>query len=257
MTCSRIVRESIPAWYQIGFLEDGLKIDVDPSLENLLLKHLTPEFRMIKAHKETHNLPEFVPYGNAYWGYGGIMQRCASNEPWIPHVCPWPTQSKNNDWAACATLSVLFLLLEGQINHAATCTQPLQLIEIEAMNLSRSMGGAGLCVAISPRVCEWIRDTRESKPLYVIEEAMHYIHRLVVDHDHDRAFCRVWVNSPDRIHLQASNNACTLDPSLSSRESHHGYALAPHNVDTRLHQLSLLAGLAKIHDLVREWEATQ
>jgi hypothetical protein len=57
---------------------------------------------------------------------------------------------------------------------------------------------------------------------------------------------------PKWLNLDVPGDACGLDPGGYHDESlGHGYTLHPHNVDSSLQQLTFLAGLEKLHDLVR------
>ena len=51
------------------------------------------------------------------------------------------------------------------------------------------------------------------------------------------------------IHLTCPGNACGLDPSSMGHVVGSGYELSPHNVDTGVQVLTLLAGLATISDI--------
>lgn len=68
--------------------------------------------------------------------------------------------------------------------------------------------------------------------------------------DRFSALCR----QPKWLNLTIPGNACGLDPENYHDTSKDGYELLPHNVDCSLQQLTFLAGLACLHDLVRNNE---
>lgn len=52
--------------------------------------------------------------------------------------------------------------------------------------------------------------------------------------------------------LNCPGNACGIHPVIHWEEGENGYKFSCHNVDTPMQQLTLLAGLATLHDKARQ-----
>lgn len=64
---------------------------------------------------------------------------------------------------------------------------------------------------------------------------------------------RVLLRRPKWVNFSCPGNACGLDPEDYYEKSlDWGYQLVPHNVDSPLQQLTLLAGVAMLYQLARQ-----
>ncbi|MBC7766514.1 hypothetical protein H7Y21_00775 [Arenimonas sp.] len=108
-----------------------------------------------------------------------------------------------------------------------------------------------MSVILTPQVLTWINKQPEAH-VKEIQDAMRTAHSFMWDgaSRSDRYGARI--GSPKWIHLDVPGDACDLSSDNNRHnEMDQGYTLVPHNVDSGLQQLTFIAGLAKMRDLIR------
>ncbi|MBU6370622.1 MAG: hypothetical protein KGH93_00560 [Patescibacteria group bacterium] len=256
----------IPAWYELAMKNrKTLAVPIHRKAVDFLHETIRADIPVVPVfQKEFHDHPSFqkftIPDGKSKWGFADCLAPLVTEDPsWGGYVCELPAMfgalesEKDLPWAVRATLAILFTalwLFEGDTK----CDRP-QLMLVEGLRVDREMYGGALSVTLTPAVSRWLSRQEDHSSLVEVERAMQKTDRHLWNNPRFiprvyefRAACR----QPKWINLTVPGNACGLDPSSYSDETpERGYCLAPHNTDSSIQQLTLLAGLAKLHELVR------
>jgi hypothetical protein len=269
-----IREKNIPAWYELSLDNLCLIIHLPKTTLDQMKKFLTDETPIVKALGSRRNM-RLLPFVSAVeekWGFGSVIMTEAGIRPdWVQMklilpligrplreekndkiaVCNWPLA-----FSAAATLKLIFEVLVAF--PAETTISSSQLTVIEGMNVAADLNGGAFSVLLSRRLIEWIRKQigqgdwlNDEKTAKTMRDSFYFMFPPEDNGLFDSEF-HVWVRRPKWLNLSVPGNACGLDPEdYSNPDSHNGYSLLPHNVDTPLQQLSILIGLAKIHELAR------
>lgn len=280
--------KDIPAWYELRITDDhkALIIRIEKTALVEARKFLTMKAPIVRYYEEKlNNTPLFgelfIPPREKVWGFGEVLEQFPQErDDWISYHCDLPVilsaeqvKWQGNDsgfygernWERAeqvtVTLKVLFKTLwrfEKQAAEKENAEDFPQLLIIENMLVESGLHGSEFSVKLSKRFCIWLErqiEDKEYRALEVeVEEAMKEAHFQMWQKPlskREQREHRVDCHPPKSIHLSCPGNACGLDPEHSRIEDR-GYRLHPHNVDSRIQQLTLLAGIAKLHDLVRQ-----
>ncbi len=256
--------EFIPVWYELGFKgSDTILIRIHRAVIGGL-KIIKKDLPYIKDFAEafsSQTFPEFIePSETEAWGFGKVLVPSESGNPdWIVYECKLPVFKNDewlpNDYAIRSTLSVLFLFL--QIFEGETDSALPQLIVISNLRVDNGIYGGAICAELAPTVAEWLSKKDENFILTEVEECMVLADKYMFRYEGRelyRSDFRVNCQKPKWVHLNVPGNSCGLDPDYYRTRDNDlsGYKLTPHNTDSSLHQLTLLVGLAKLHELVRK-----
>lgn len=284
--------KDISAWYELGITDDhkALIIRIEKTALVEVQKLLTMKAPLVRIYEERLNKTPlfgelFIPPREKVWGFGEVLEQFPQErDDWISYHCDLPVilsaeqvKWQGNDsgfygernWERAeqvtVTLKVLFealWLFEEQAAEKEIIKNQVQLLIIEGMRVESGLHGSSFSVKLSKRFCNWLKKQIGDKEykafehlhLPEAERAMTEAHFQIWQKPLDRYDLRrheVVCHPPKSIHLSCPGNACGLDPEYSRTEDW-GYMLQPHNVDSRIQQLTLLAGIAKLHDLVRQ-----
>ena len=152
------------------------------------------------------------------------------------------------DWhdayAVSASLTVFFQI--SYYNEIETSAKIPQLLTVQTIT-ERGMHGGSLHGMYSMPLIKWLSTIRGNIDEMVVAMTEAYGHMWDINHvDHDfRAsvdYDNGWLN------VDCPGNACGLNPSRSRSDAGRGYEFSCHNTDSPMQQLTLLAGLAALHD---------
>lgn len=259
-----IERDDMPAVFEIGVGENGttLKISVHSSIAGFIEERTGQKEIPIAKHLEKKlRIPKLVGFSatNQYWGFGEVMLYSPSERPeWVTWNCELPKKQKtqdNIDWtklfAVSATLKLLSRIIAAA-NKDKGDTRP-QLFEL-MMTTERDLNGGSLSVKLARAFIPWISSQVEREHHPRVEPPMRNAYEYMTGSNTlDRFRFNAWFRPPKWVNLSVSGNACGLDPEdYSKREPGSGYELLSHNVDGPVQQLSLLMGIAAMHDEARK-----
>jgi hypothetical protein len=157
-------------------------------------------------------------------------------------------------YAVSASFSIFFAL--AAYPEMKTSSKLLQLMTVRTLT-EKGMHGGSLSGYFSIPICNWLRQLDKHSNVPEIISAMKTAYRFMFNakikdwiFEHD---FRAYVNEGFLI-VDCPGNACGLNPTSFNSfygEKNNGYEFSCHNVDTPAQQLTLLAGLAALHDKVR------
>jgi hypothetical protein len=157
----------------------------------------------------------------------------------------------NKVYAISATFT-LFSIFSRYTDVVTTCKFP-QLLTVQTMTELGQHGGS-LGGEYSRTLCSWLASFPENSSLPEMEEAMLFAHKRMKGlSDWDKHSFRArlpygngWLN------VGSPGDACGLHPSRGSVDIGEGYQFSCHNVDSAMQQITLLSGLAALHDKARK-----
>ena len=151
-----------------------------------------------------------------------------------------------------ASLAILFDLL--QFPEYTTSSPVPQLAVLQSGVNSNGMHGAPLGGEFSIPVRKWLASLGEHTSISEMTESMRTAYRKMFPfrfryyHEHDFHasvdYHNGWLN------ISCPGNACGLNPTRIE-DGDKGYKFSCHNLDTPMQQITLLAGLAALHDRAR------
>lgn len=153
-------------------------------------------------------------------------------------------------YAISASLGLLFRQL--YLPTTKTTSQRLQLFTIRSIT-GRGMSNCALGGMFSIALRNWSSGRGHSGPILEIITAMqtaekHMMGKLPRFLEH--YFMATVTSESGWLMISCPGNACGIHPSDTWLKDYGGYEFSSHNVDSPLQQLTLLAGLAALHDLV-------
>jgi hypothetical protein len=261
---TNFLKKSIPAWYELSLVNEGiirLKVHRDA------LQHMRDvdweKAPAVRDMVKRFGFESFYVPCDGMCGFDKVFtQGGLATGTWVGWDIRLPNirtengeheDSKKYTMAVRATLWLFtscLWLYEGDTQW----TKP-QLMVVEGICLPTEemrMCLGSLSVSLSPKVIRWLSKQPKNKHLEPVIDAMKNASRVMWESSSDRGGFGALVRESKWLHLDVPGNACGLDPESHDDESLDvGYTLEPHNVDSSLQQLTLLAGLAKLHDLVR------
>ncbi len=180
----------------------------------------------------------------------------------IPEYFPLETNNEEAE-RIISTLDVLFLsviFIGEEMRLLRENKDGLsQLMLIEGLQGGGGMSSCGLWLVVSKKVCEWLSKNIENIALrQEIRRVMIGCYEAMWQEpvsDFARHDFRVMIREGGLIHLSCPGDACGIDPESSvtmfKKDDGYGYKMSPHNIDCKLQLLTLLGGMAKLHDLAR------
>lgn len=259
-----IVVNDFPCWYHLSFEQNTLFIYIHLHVKAKMFELLTPNSPLPGDLQNSLGIPEFS-FDETCWGFGGNLQwEDSADKKWCKVKAAYPlvqrddfgltSQSWTELYSLSASLQILFLPLEmNDVQTDALHVQPFTL----SLTTFRGLSGGSLEASLSPSCCKWLSENFADQRLRQVEEKMvqayaHLWGKKVRARDRDDflTYCR----HPHWLHLNVPGNACGLDPAEHSDfdfkySNIRGCRLTPHNTDSPLQQLSLLAGLAELSNM--------
>ncbi len=262
--------EALPAWHTYAFDAErpAVVLRTHPAVHQALVDDLANDAFEIADARTSNGYGAWAPpRTREAWGFPG-RQAGGRAEPfriaadgWTVWRFPLPRiglrEPARTDWdsayALSSTLSMFFVSLDRSVDRRKPedFGSRLQLLNVSMSIQGRSLHSAPIGATLSKETV-----TRLSRHGITPEvaEGVKGAMRTAVRHlwggsygDVDRHF-EVWCDPPDNLHMYMPlGNAVGLDPEWH-RLAGYGYHLNGHNIDSPLHQLTLLAGLARLHE---------
>lgn len=257
-----ILKKDIPAVYEIGLKEGSPGLTV--RIHKKTIEAITPALNNADALKITYlqqtlGLQPFIPLSEKKWGFGEVIEHLDEDERWVIFGCAFPEQKIGQSipwqllYETSASLQLLFnaLALTDIITEA---TRP-QLMHLRLITLKKQAGGS-LRVFLSRTMAAWLREqpdrSAHTEGLKAMVTAYKHLRKEMlgeVGEDDPRFRAQFRDQS---ILLVCPGNTCSLVNEDYKINPERGHQLAPGNVDNPIQQLTLLAGVAALHQSGRD-----
>ena len=260
-----VITNNPPQVYDIspGEGQRSLEIEVyDRWTEPLKKIYSSPKDRPLLLHlQKSLDLPEFLSIDDRRWGYGGGIETVAESAPYLKLRVELPDGEKLKDdrwgefYKASANLNMLFYVLNmADVGKLKDEDLSRQLLTIER-STERGLDGNSVWANLSPKFCSFLSLYEESERDSSLESYMKDCYRYLTGDlfsSLDQYRFIAMHRDPYWLNLSIPGNACGLDPEDYYPREKSGYKLLPHNIDSPLQQLTLVMGLAKLHQDARK-----
>lgn len=269
---NNILFNDVPLFCEVIFDDKAVSISfcLCPKANDFLCEVLGGENRIADfLRKGGYKLSEFIQPNKKGWGFGKVFRlnnKKSIEEGWITWECVFPStpgwQRLEEIAGSIWQLSMALSIFEQK---EILQTQKLQLFRIDSMaiNSGKHFHGSAFSFTYSRQVLDFATKIWSDEQLFeVIKKSMR------------KAYTRLTGGGPRLIKLmegefylgQSQNNprwpyfrvpgdcAC-IGPDHRFNEREYGSGYFSHNVDTKIQQLTLLAGIIKLANSAREIEA--
>ncbi|RJQ32286.1 hypothetical protein C4572_01545 [Candidatus Parcubacteria bacterium] len=255
-----IINEKFPCWYELSWNKGTISLKI--SEEYLKKKPVRLESTtIVKGMKERFGFKEFFgDFRAKNFGFEGVFINNGVKsgsvielKAVLPMVRQKPNFNYKNAYALSATFTLIFTYLFGGRKDIGATFSRFQLMTVETAT-EREMHGCGLCGQFSPQLVGWLKKIKDVEGfIYSIKKVTTKAYscmdgkRRTFDSDFNLTL------RDGRLIMGCPGNAAEIGPDLCYGEDlNHGYNFCSHNIDHPIQQLTLLAGLAALHDEARK-----
>jgi hypothetical protein len=276
-----ITREEIPCWYELSW---------SPTPVPAIIVRIHKDFIQNEplAHDALLGTENFRSDFSKDWGVNGCCKLIGDKDGFTEYVLSLPRvhvktgklcrncdgqgyddlldrqclycNGRKEEWTydhekafeLCTSLMVLTDHLSLGPEKETTC--PHEQLMIVNTHTTQTSHGSPMSGAFSRTTALWML-TRGNSPIPEMAEAMKigWQQMMVPADDFDYREISASLNHNNgSLHVNCPGNACGLNPHYMGISVGYGYRFSDHNVDIPAQQLTLLAGLAALHDLIRK-----
>jgi hypothetical protein len=286
-----MIRENVPCWYELSWNKEEKAIvlrvhkDVRDFIETSNFSF--EKAPLIRSLKEEFKLGNFIGDFKGNMGFDEAFKFLGEKDDFIEFLIKMPrvrNQSGKNcsrcngsgeeefshhkcfacdgmgkafvqDWQSVyvisASLTAVLALLDIFGMDKKSQAYSVQLLEVRTSTRKGDYGG-WLGGTYSLALCNWLSSLEKGSIKEMVEA-------MIIAHDCMfglREFEACWFKASldydnGWLNVDCPGNACGLNPANSHVEKGEGYDFGCHNTDTPIQQLTLLAGLAALHDKAR------
>ncbi len=262
------LEEEIPAVYEIGVLEEGRALKV--AIHQDLADHLRVKTQVVpRDHKLSQlladpslGMPQFTGFSDRDkpWGFGEVFIPEQGAEDWITWRCILPTRAGfladmpfEDLFALSGSLGVLSNIVRfSELRSTSTAPQLFQ------MDLVTSATSGAIEVELARPMVDWIVKESQTSDHRLALGPMKTAYQYMSGYEADPQSLRLSFPLRDRINLIVPGNAASISsevvysyPTMTTTERETRHILKSNNVDRPHQQLTLVMGLATMHDQVR------
>ena len=158
------------------------------------------------------------------------------------------------DWRLAYSVSASFTVFTALSEYSeieTSCRLP-QLLTFRTITV-RNMHGGSLGGNYSIPLVKWLsslgRNTQITAMIYAMKSSYQ---RMLGKREYDNSYFQAYVaNEKGWLNVSCPGSACGLHPADGYLEEGEGYQFSCHNVDSPMQQLTLIAGLAALHEKAR------
>lgn len=282
-----ITYKNIPCWYELSWDEKIpaiiLRIHKE-FIENLRID--LQNHYMARSLMEKFKFSEFASDFNGDVGFNKVFKRQGERDNFIEFLIKIPSSEKGikevcysckgsgkdkysgeecffcdgtgqkfiRDWSQAYTVSASFTFFSAflQFPEKETSASFSQLMTIQTIT-AREMHGGSLSGEVSFLFKRWLMSLGDDDvELPEVNNAMQIAYKKMYElTDYERHSFYALKRGIGRFITSCPGNACGLNPENWYDDQDKGYHFSCHNVDTSLQQITLLTGLAKLHDMAR------
>ena len=279
-----LIRENIPCWYELSFSKQTPGILLRLHNDFLAASEIPQSPPITDHYKEEFGFKNFGLNFQTDIGFEGALKFHGEKGDFHEYLIPLPKvlkqtnqrcglcEGSGKDWAkdecfSCrgtdkqvvpdytcayvisATLSILtdFLCLLEK----PTRSRLPQLLNLQVI-CQQGMHGGSLGGEYSIPLVQWLVAQGSHKKVPEMVSAMRTSWTYMMEDKDDLLKFRASIDYPNGwLNVDCPGDACGLHP-MRDIYSNNGYEFTCHNVDTPAQQLTLIAGLAALHDRVRK-----
>ena len=255
-----LISQDLPRVYRLH--GDGIRlvVEVDRRYRDFLVANLHEDrFNQAQTNIGEQNQLEAFQGSLAFsgrWGFGGVLHYDAG-DPWsawsrftaeIPRVQINAAYEWKQAFHVCHSLQALFEILSTEPCQAPSAKYQSMYV---ALVTGTGIHGGIIAADVSPSMVEWLVRAFDGDIQYQVEQVMRQAHRrLLPEWEHHLGIdCRM---SHDTLQMKSGGSGSLGVIGCRKADPGRGFELQPHNCDTPLDQLVLLAGLAKLDQLFHE-----
>lgn len=282
-----ITYRDLPCWYEISW--EGTKPAILLRIHQDFIKDalvMTSETPLVRVLAEKLDLKNFKGNFKDDIGFEGILKNQGEKGGFsefsipIPKIkkeserkCAWCGGSgKDNygdrecfscsgsgkdfemDWQEAFEVSASLTAFTRLLQCCGEDTSaPFPQLLVLKTSTKRDMHGGSLGAEISRHLRNWLSSYSRYNTVSEANEAMMRAHdKMFGLKEFERDSFKVMVWEDGGLCMDCPGDACRIHPNSYGRRENRGYKLACHNVDSPAQQLTLIVGLAAIHDKARE-----
>lgn len=251
-----LIQENIPCWYELRFSKEPaiiLRIHQDYicGLKRLACKiDELPLFKLFDAREKFK-----CDFDNDF-GFGGVLKLKRKTDSFSEFAIEIPKIAKSPELIHLAVLSfsATFNLLNFQPKHSDN--KMMQLMEIDTfVENNKVFNARAMSGAFSPVFVRWLEGFEIGHNFSKVIEAMISVYSLFYKIEgYERHEFKARIGELKKGYLILGcrgTNCCQINP-CGSWDEDEGYYFGYHNIDYSHQQLTLLAGLATLHDEARK-----
>ena len=260
-----ITRENVPCWYELSFRVEDKKPAIILRIHKDFIVNSSPipkDAPIIKLFMKEFKF-KFKNWSfNGNFGIDDSFRRLGEKDNFVEFAAEIP-KSKTS-WQAAYAISAsfnVFSSLWGSFSKTETSAPFPQLMIIKTMTRKGACGcslSGKFSIPLVKYLASLYRENSGPTSILPMIEAMITTYKYMMvglgrysqfDFRAKIAYEYSWLN------VGCPGNACGLGPADSAEfdmERGWGYEFQSYNVDTPIQQITLLAGLAALHDQVRE-----
>ncbi len=159
------------------------------------------------------------------------------------------------DWSLATAVSASFTIFTALLRLSEKDTSAVlpQLFTFKTIT-HKDIHGGSLSGDISISLCKWLGSFSEGEEISEMVQAMKIAYGYMFGglKSFDEPSFRAYIRKGGRFTADCPGDACGLHPSDWYIHEGKGYEFSCHNVDTPMQQITLLAGLAALHDKARK-----
>lgn len=251
-----VQRGTVPRWYTFAVEPHGhMKVRMHPAAWANVVANATQASNVIfdRADQARFTLGDYVPPQAGRWGIGQCLTTTISDLVDVSWHCPrFIDRNGDGDWPAlyslARSLEALFFALKVSPD-SITSAQP-QLAVVDGWIVQAEIYGGALSVSIGPDFVSRLMTFSSADFDLVTKQMMNVYYEMwpAMRRLYRPIDFRVQMHERG-LHLSCPGNACGLDPDWGDVDQGQGYRLHPHNTDSPVQQLTLLAGIAALCEL--------
>jgi hypothetical protein len=256
-----ITRENIPCWYELSW--DKKTPGIILRIHRDFIKNTEFDFLnswQVKELMEDFKFPEFKADFNQDIGFGGAFKNQGKNKDGFWNFLVEIPQIKTAtgvDFRQADIISGSFTTLTNFLSSLCkkeTSTPFSQLITLNTITKSNLIQkGYSFSGEISFLLRRWLADVSGRREIPEVIQAMKtaYQKMSVSFKYYENEFrMNIWENGG--LSISCPGDACSLYSDQSVSNNTKGYKFGSDNVDNPMQQITLLAGLAALHDRARK-----
>lgn len=255
-----VINDNVPAWYQLSY---NIINEVPTVIFRIHRDFLTQEEPLdLNNHWRANNLKEELGLGDFTWniqrslGFNDSLQKNDESREFVNFALGLPQIKRNlelfaEESRAYAAVASVQLLLSWMYYREEVTSSTLPQLFVVLCGYEKSQARASMTGHYSKTLVQWLVQRQIGEDLEAVSTAMHSAWEYMYGPNSIRSGkCAAMINGiGGYFNLSVyGTHGPGLDPN-GSLENDQGYAVTCHNLHTPGQILTLLVGLAALHDL--------